>query len=146
MIEKALFIIKPDGWNQREQIKIDISNHFELLETRILQFCPDLLAKLYPSDVGKSHYSALMEYMLETQCELGIIEGDSAVLRFYELAGKLSNPKECVKDTLRYKYGKGLDTTTNGLYTVKNAIHRAKSRKELEYELDLFKIEGIIQC
>ena len=76
MIEKALFIIKPDGWNQREQIKIDISNHFELLETRLLQFCPDLLAKLYPSDVGQPHYSALIEYMLETQCELGIIEGD----------------------------------------------------------------------
>lgn len=144
MIEKALFIIKPDGWNQREHIKIDISNHFELLETRLLQFCPDLLAKLYPSDVGQPHYSALIEYMLETQCELGIIEGESAVLRFYELAGKFSNPKECAKDTLRYKYGKGLDTTKSGLYIVKNAIHRAKSREESKFELDLFRAESII--
>ncbi len=129
MIEKTLFIIKPDGWNKREQIKSKIANHFELLETNVLEFYPELLAKFYPSDVGQSHYSALMEYMFEAPCELGLIKGESAIARFYELSGRFSNPKYCARNSLRYGYGRGLDITSSGLYIVKNAIHRAKSKK-----------------
>jgi nucleoside diphosphate kinase len=144
MIEKTLFIIKPDGYNKREQIKSDISGYFELAETHLFHFYPELLAKLYPADVKQPHYPALLEYMLENLCELGIIFGESAIRRFYELTGEFSDPKECATNTLRYKYGKGLDTTKSGLYIVKNAIHRAKSREESEFELDLFRAESII--
>ena len=144
MRETALFIIKPDGYNKREQIKLDISNHFELLQTYLFEFNPELVARLYPADVDQSHYHALLEYMLESTCELGIVRGDSAIKRFYEIAGESSDPKECAENTLRYKYGKGLDTTKSGLYIVKNAIHRAKSREEFKLEWNLFRRENII--
>jgi nucleoside-diphosphate kinase len=144
MIEKTLFIIKPDGWSERAKILDDISKQFNIVHTEVFDFSPDLTAKFYFNDIGKPYYSAIEEYMVETPCQLGIIEGNTVIENFFQFAGKLSDPKDCAVDTLRYKYGKGLDTTTSGLYIVKNAVHRAKSKEEYNYEKELLKLHNIL--
>ena len=144
MIEETLFIIKPDGWNERVQIMTEISKRFDITHTLIFEFNSKLIAQFYPTDVGKLYYPAIEEYMIETPCELGVIKGSSVIDRFFEFVGKLSDPKACEPDTLRYRYGKGLSTTTSGLYIVKNAVHRVKSKEEYAYELELFSSQGIL--
>lgn len=144
MMEETLFIIKPDGWNKRTQIMTNISERFNIIHTLVFEFNSELIAKFYPTDMGKHYYPALEEYMLETPCELGVIKGNSVIDRFFEFSGKLSDPKACEPNTLRYRYGNGLDTTTSGLYIVKNAVHRVKSKEEYEYETELFGSHGIL--
>ncbi|RLJ00646.1 MAG: hypothetical protein DRP06_01505 [Candidatus Aenigmatarchaeota archaeon] len=144
MKEKTMFVIKPDGYFNREKIKEDISVYFEIIQTTLLDFDLELIDKLYPMDLGKSHYPALLEYMLEAPCELGIIQGESVIKYFFEFVGKYSDPRICAKNTLRYKYGGGVDSTKSGLLILKNAIHRSKSKEEFEYEFNLFKSYNII--
>ncbi len=146
MKEEAVFIIKPDGFDRREEIKSEISDWFDITYTAIFDFGESLVAKIYPTDIGKPYYKALIEYMSEKPCELGIIKGDSAIDKFFEIAGKYSDPKKCEKNTLRYRYGRGLDITKSGLTIIKNAVHRVKTREEFEYEKEIFQNNNLIKC
>lgn len=144
MIEETLFIIKPDGYDKREQIISDISVCFDITGTSIFKFESDFLASFYPKEIDKPYYSALVEYMLETPCVVGVIEGESVIRNFFEFAGTCLDPKKCAENTLRYKYSKGLDKTKSGMYIIKNGIHRSKSREEFESDIQIFKSYNII--
>lgn len=144
MIEKTLFIIKPDGFEMRDDIVVDISKCFNIIEQSRLMFTERLVADFYPNDINKPHYAALAEYMLENYSQLGFIEGENVIQSFFEIAGKYSDPIRCHQNSLRFKYGKGFDKTASGLYLTKNAIHRAISQEEFEYELGILKNHGLI--
>jgi nucleoside diphosphate kinase len=144
MKEKTIFIIKPDAYDVSTKIKYEISEKFKILLQGTFKFNENLIAKFYPLDIGKPHYPALLEYMLERPCDFGVIEDEQAILRFLEFAGKYSNPPGCDPHSLRYQYGKGLDRTKSGLYIVKNAIHRSKTPERVGSELDLLRINKII--
>ena len=144
MIEETLFIIKPDGYEKREQIISDITARFNIAWTSTFSFEPDLVAKLYPTEVDKPHYSVLVEYMLETPCVLGIIKGESVIKDFFEFAGRCLNPKECAEDTLRYRYHQRIDRTKGGGHIIKNVIKRSKSKEEFEFYIRVFKSYNIV--
>lgn len=144
MIEETLFIIKPDGYDQRKQIISDISACFDVAWISTFSFESDLVAKLYPTEVDKPHYPALIEYMLETPCVLGIIRGESVIQDFLKFAGTCLNPKECAEDTLRYRYYQGIDRTRSGRHIIKNVIHRSKSKEEFEFYIQVFMSYNII--
>jgi len=144
MKETTLFFIKPDAFRRKGEIKLEISNQFNIIYTKLFEFTDSLTREIYRSDIGKAHFPALLEYMVETPCEFGLIEGESALERFLDLAGHHSDPNKCAPHTLRFKYGVGLEKTKSGLYLIKNAIHRQKRKEELEEELNIFKAYHIL--
>ena len=97
------------------------------------------MSEFYIKDVRKQHYPALIEYMLESPCELGIIQCENSIEKFLKFAGEFSDPKECDSNSLRFKYGKGFDKTKSGLYIIKNGIHRIESKEDFQYEHSLLK-------
>jgi len=144
MIEKTLFIIKPDGFPKRKEIISEISDHFNIEYLSELYFSEALISELYFRDIGKSHYPALIEYIMESPCELGIIKGENSIEKFFRFAGENSDPRKCKSNTLRFKYGKGLDKTKSGLYIIKNGIHRAESKMDSDKERSLLQRYGIL--
>jgi len=137
MNEKTLFIIKPDCFHKKEEIISNMSNQFFIIYLKEFNFSEKLLSEFYIKDVRKQHYPALIEYMLESPCELGIIQSENSIEKFLKFAGKSSDPKKCNSNSLRFKYGKGFDKTKSGLYIIKNCIHRVESKEDFQYEHSL---------
>lgn len=91
MNEKTLFIIKPDAISKRDDILEEIKTKFCITDLIDLQFDRKLTDQFYPTDVGKAYYEALVEYMQEDYCTLGLIVGDEAIRQFFNFAGTLSD-------------------------------------------------------
>jgi nucleoside diphosphate kinase len=145
MIENTIFIIKPDAILKRKEILKDISARFKIIKLVDFTFNKELIDLLYPDDIGKSHYNALLEYMEEDYSILGHISGVSSgvlsvnsIKAFYDFVGTKSDPALCEPNSLRRIYGQGLSETKSGFSIIKNGIHRVKSEEEYDYELNLF--------
>ncbi len=143
-MEKTLFFIKSDAYHKNAEIIADIKSKFTLNELYPITFNESILKELYPRDINRPYFPALLEYMVESISDIGFIEGSGCLKRFYEYAGIHLDPKECSPGTIRYRYGKGLDKTHGSLWIIKNAIHRCKSDEEFMTYLNIFKKHGII--
>ncbi|MBW2964689.1 nucleoside-diphosphate kinase [Candidatus Woesearchaeota archaeon] len=144
MNDRTLFIIKPDAFDEKERITSEISKHLEILKVEEFRFTIDLLSAFYKEDYQKTHFHALTEYMLEDRCEAGLLRGCAAIERLVELTGRNSDPKYCLPQTIRFRYGKGQQMTKSGIYIVKNAIHRPLTEEEFLYELSLLQNIGVL--
>lgn len=143
-MEKTLFIIKPEAFHRREEIKnIIICNDLAIVSTLKKRLTHDNLLmfgkldSLYKMDRGL--FNSYIHFMSMGIVELGIIEGIDAIERFRKLCGTDPNPLECAEGTLRNIFGLTEPGFFQGRKFFLNAVHKSDNRDDARMEVEIFK-------
>ncbi|MEK7641618.1 MAG: nucleoside-diphosphate kinase [Patescibacteria group bacterium] len=138
-IQKTFFIIKPEAFEIRNDIKGYIAAHsdLKLVESRIIRLTEADIDALYGDDLASPLLEAAKRHSAGKQVEVCILEGESAVERFLDLAGRHFDGELCEPHTIRYVFGR-LGTVKYGdvVYFL-NAVHKA-SPGEVRASLEWF--------
>jgi nucleoside diphosphate kinase len=137
-LEKSLFILRPDGFEKRNEILAQISRDLKIITTVPFLFNVDFAKIWYARDINKPHFKALTEYLLEGPSEFGIVEGNNAINKLLDITGRKTLPEECSQNSIRHKYSIGETQTQSGLIVLKNVIHRSKTIEQYKSETKLF--------
>jgi len=143
-MEKTLFIVKPEGFSRREEIKNFISSsEFTISQTFVKRLTYDdlllfrKLDHLYLIDEGL--FKAYVYFMSLGESELGIIEGIDSAERFKAICGTHPNPLMCKEGTLRKTFGLNEPGFYQGRKFFLNAVHKSNNRDDAMIEVEIFK-------
>ncbi len=129
MNEKTLVIIKPDGLkNCSNIISILYNNDLKVTKFEVKELDKDVLRQHYSHLLDRPFYGALEEYMLSAPVAIMVVEGDNAVLKLRELAGK-TDSRLAKEGTIRNLYGTD---------EMRNAIHTSDSNESAKEEINRF--------
>ena len=131
LMERTLFIIKPDGVERKvvgEVIRRIEKEGFQILQMKMLRMTKQEAERLYAIHRDKEFYSSLIEFILSGSVVLLLLERQEAISKFRELAGK-TNPVEAGKGTIRGDFG----TTIQN-----NIVHASDSIETAEREITIF--------
>lgn len=131
-------IIKPDAFNKKEQIKLDIRKEgFRIDASKEYEWTESLAQDFYKEHKERKFFNDLIEYMTSGEIvvlKLSLPCGRYAVQEFRHLAGPVDAAKAKVEasNSLRAKYGTNIE---------KNAIHASDSKESAEREIKLIFLE-----
>lgn len=137
----SIFILKPDGVKNKDNIKEIITANFKLYLFNNFNATPNFIYDLYHKYVDENILKGLNEYLTESSLIAGTTS--ATINELIILSGKQTNPEDCNFGTIRNMYGEGLSLTKSSIYIVKNAIHRPKNaeqNKEIYKILNKYKI------
>ena len=138
-MERSVYIIKPEGMPRRHEIREMIEKMAGLaIVGSITTVLPEwALAKLYPDLAQEKNelWLATLEHLAHSECEIGIVEGENAVQRFFELCGEMTSPLQCRSGTIRLVFGKEKPVRVGEKLYWRNVIHRSKNQQEAESDL-----------
>lgn len=136
MMNTSLYMIKPEAMNSRNEIRDRIKNELAVVAIKTILLPSWVIDELY-TDLNDSLRNAT-NIALSDPVELGIVQGDHAVERLLDIAGKNTKPSECHSTTIRYQYGKWDPILVGGVAYYMNAIHRPKNDEEANAHISLF--------
>ena len=139
MIEQTLYFIKPDAYDHREIIGKEITARFRIIQRAIILLNEEIIQALYPCDINKPYFSAIIQYLTQHHCNLGVVEGEDIRKKFLEFAGEQPIPDECAPHTIRYRFSRGFVFLGDGNYITMNAIHRTKDLEEFLRDIELLR-------
>ncbi len=131
-IEKSLVILKPDA--HERGLVLDIVNAFgghgfiakKWDETNLDK---EFLKKFYPHLVDKEFFlEEFVPYMTRGHIVYGIFLGYNVVQKVQDVVGRYTDPLDCLKNTLRCRFGRNRQ---------ENTIHRSGSLQEAEREIKI---------
>lgn len=136
--ETSLYIIKPEGMPFRSTIREIITcNGLKVRCVRTIRLGEHHLRELYPH-LSPDLWRATVQFMQCGECEVGVVEGESAVKRLIAIAGHSTDPNECGPKTVRGRCGMRIPDRVGTAVYYRNAIHRAKNKEEATRALALF--------
>ena len=138
MLEKTLFLIKPDGVSRGLTREI-----FARLEKANLKVavCKQLLlssrqaAELYQPHRGQDFYPGLIKFITSGPVVACVVEGEQAIARLRQLMGD-TNPMLAKAGTIRADLREDKVTDQNG--TIKNLAHASDSLASSQREIAIF--------
>jgi nucleoside-diphosphate kinase len=105
MIEKTVFLIKPDASSLSESIVALLRlNSFTIVARKPLVFKGETVDAFYPEHVDKPYYEAHRDFMTSGTTMAFVLEGEDAVARLRGLLGA-TDPEKAAPDTWRHIYG-----------------------------------------
>lgn len=134
---KSFFIIKPEAFNQREEIKriITTQSDLRIIASKIVVLIAQDIDILYLDDVETDLMKAIKAQLTDAMVEVGIVAGKDAVIELCRICGEDPCPGDCRKGTVREKFGKHQPIFFHGVTYYLNAIHKA-SKKEVGPSLE----------
>lgn len=144
MCNKAFYIVKPEVFSKRSEIKdyIEKKTGLTIVYSRILELNQHDVNSLYLDDIGSDLLPCIIRQLSGSVIDAGILEGDGALEKFTRICGLDPNPEKCAPESVRYKWGLRKPKIYYGRIYYLNAIHKA-SNKELSPSIEwLFKKEG----
>ena len=142
--ERSLFMIKPDSYIYKEKILQYLrKKNFELQYVKDVILTSDFLEGLYGSEENEIIRSMNIKYFSRKLATVGIVAGEDAKERLFELCGTGYIPDKCGKETIRYKYSTlRKPILINGHEFYVNAIHRSLPQ-DSEREIELYMNEYV---
>lgn len=143
-MERTLFIIKPEVFDRRDEIKkeIDSTASIRIVAAVIIALSDVQLLALAKLDkfysINSKLTAAFLLFMQKGRVEVGIIEGVNAVSVFKKLCGTHPDPCKCSQNTLRYRFGKHKHGEYAGQLYFLNGLHKSDSREDAEIEIEIF--------
>ena len=128
MIEKTLFIIKPDAIRDRKVgaiLDIIETNGFDIVELKMIKMDRAAAEKLYAIHKDKPYYEKLIDFMITSKIVAAILERENAISKLRNVVGN-TDPAEAVMGTVRHLFG---HTVTY------NAVHASDSPQNAEKEM-----------
>lgn len=137
----AVVVIKPDAFVNKGLILKKLENSGLYVVKTVTKKLPDnfVIGEMY-KDLPKGIEEETLRHFNEGASELVLLEGGSDILqKIILITGEKTNPAECDEKSIRYLFGDhfGHKTADDGVY-FRNAIHRAKDKKEKTEDLDKF--------
>lgn len=140
MTGSSFFLIKPDGFPHKNEIKkLFRTVGLNIVTERDFDLDQKMARELFPQTIKMENYEALMEYLCEGRTNAGIVEGYNVIKTLANICGIFTEPEDNSIGTIRRLFGKGYTRTASGLYVVRNAIHRSKSQEQAEMEISWYK-------
>lgn len=137
--EISIYIIKPEAIQYRENIhKIIMSSGLIILSYK-QTVLPSILAEKIYLDCSDDIIEATRHFMFKDICEVGLVTGDNPIEQLIEICGTETDPKKCKTGTIRNLFGFHELQFYNETGYYQNAIHRPKTKVELEKDLILLK-------
>ena len=137
MIERTLFIIKPDAVKRNlvSQILSDVrASGLKLLVQKKVALPRETLEGLYEEHFGKGFYGGLVDFMGSGVVVCAVLEGEGAIGRLRELMGN-TYPSKASPESIRGKYKLESDTGPTGV--VENMVHGSDSPERAKKEIEL---------
>ena len=138
MTERTVVLIKPDG--MQKHVVGQIIDRFErvglkLVALKMLKLTRPLLEVWYSHHKDKPFFPSLCEQMMSTPVVAMVVEGDSAILKVFDICGP-TDPSEAQPGTIRKDFG---------VDKPHNVVHRYDSAEAAEKEIGLlFQTEELI--
>lgn len=138
MVEKTVYIIKPEALPHRQEIRLMIAEANLAITHSAVALLPEwVLVELYP-DLARERnelWIATLEHLLNQECEIGIIEGENAMKKLLNLCGEETSPVACRVGTIRARFGEPIPLPAGERFYWRNAIHRPKTQEEAANDL-----------
>jgi len=136
-VEQAFFIIKPEGTPFRTKIKEYITNSgLILVRSDPMILNEQDIVSIYLDDIGSRLMAATYSHLLGREIEAGIIEGEDAIERFWNICGDKPDNLMCKEGTIRRDFGME-PLEYDGVTYFQNCIHKA-SKKEARAAIKWF--------
>lgn len=147
-LEKTLFIIKPESFDERDEIKEYILKHsgFRIVDSLIIRLNDRDVECLYRDDIETDLLQATKDHLSGHLVEACLIEGENVIDRFINLAGTHYIGSLCKPHTIRFLFRKNEVKNYGGVIYYLNAIHKA-SKTEVNSALEWFlgKKKGLVR-
>lgn len=131
MIERSLFIVKPDGVSRGligEVLSRIEKKGFKIRALKMLRVDRELAARHYAEHRDKSFYKDLVSFITSGPSVVLVVEGEDVVRGLRELIGN-TNPEEAAKGTIRGDFGTDVG---------RNVVHASDSLESAKREIALF--------
>ncbi len=138
-IEKSFFIIKPEVFLLRQEIRetIEKDSGLRIEDFAVMNLTDEDIDFIYLDDIGSPLMTAIKSQLIGQPVEAGIVSGENAIDRLIDVCGDKPIPADCQAATIRKKYGLIKPVRLDGLDYYLNAIHKA-SRQEAAASVDWF--------
>lgn len=132
-IETTFFIIKPEAFKRRAQIKRFIlsNSNLEIVESAKATLTARDIREIYLDDLKTPLLRATIMHYKQRAVEIGVIKGENAVSVFSKLCGTDPDPKKCEPGTIRREFGNKRIIKYGEVTYYLNSIHRS-SQNEAE--------------
>ncbi len=131
LLERTLFIVKPDGVSRNLIGKILAhveSEGFRIAEARLAQLTREQCQEFYSEHDGKPFFNDLVAYMTSGPVMLTCLEREGAITKLREVVGA-TDPAQAAYGTIRKLYGESKQM---------NSVHASDSPASAEREVKLF--------
>jgi nucleoside-diphosphate kinase len=131
LIERSLFIVKPDGVSRGligEVLSRIEKKGFKIRALKMLRVDRELAARHYAEHRDKSFYKDLVSFITSGPSVVLVVEGEDVVRGLRELIGN-TNPEEAAKGTIRGDFGTDVG---------RNVVHASDSLESAKREIALF--------
>ena len=130
MVERTLFIIKPDAIKRRKVgsiIDIIETNGFDIVELKLFTMNREMAETLYAIHQGKPYYEKLIDFMITDKIVAAVLERENAVTKLRTVVGS-TDPSEAELGTIRHIFGTNVTL---------NAVHASDSPENAVRELSI---------
>lgn len=137
----AVVVIKPDAFANRDLIIKKLESSGLYIAKTVTKRLPDnfVIGEMYKG-LTKGLEEETLRHFNESPSELILLEGGPDILqKIIATTGERTNPAEFDEKSIRYLFGDHLGhEIADGKYYFRNAIHRAKDKREKSEDLDKF--------
>ncbi len=124
-LEESVFFIKPPALEQAEKIINELKKQFTVAFSDPIALPADFWLTFHENEISP-YKEANASYLADKKIILGIVKGENAKIKLFELCGKTFNPEACSSDSLRYRYRfEPSLIQVDGVAFYVNAIHRS---------------------
>jgi|SRR5690554_752228 len=130
MVEKTLFIIKPDATEKKKIgaiLNMIEDNGFDILDLKMIKMNRAIAEKFYSEHLGKDYCDRLIDFMISGKSVVAILSKENAIRDLRKLNGE-TDPKDASPGTLRHAYGENLP---------RNAVHASDSLESGTREISI---------
>lgn len=135
-MDRSLYMIKPEAMPFNGEIREHIGHSLAIVAIKSMLLPSWAIDVLYGDLAGNLRIAA--NIALDGIIELGLVQGDDAVQKLLEIAGKFTKPSDCHPNSLRYIYGVWEPMKLGEAEYYKNAIHRPRTDEEAILHINLF--------
>ena len=124
--EESVFFVKPLALHQAEKILRDLKYHFDEVQCSAPVTLPYSFWLNFHENEVLPYKEINANYLANKQVVLGIVRGEDAEERLFNLCGTTFRPKDCSRNSIRYRYRfEPEKIKINGVDFYINAIHRS---------------------
>lgn len=131
MVERTLFIVKPDAVDKRSAgailAKIEESG-LRVIACKMLHLSVDDAGRFYSVHRERPFYGDLTQFMSSGPIVVGVLEGEGAIGRWRELMGA-TDPAKAATGSIRKEFGTNVE---------RNATHGSDAPETARWEIGFF--------
>jgi len=138
VLEKTLFLIKPDGVSrglEKEIFSMVERAGLKIEASRTISLSLEEAARLYQPHLGKEFYPGLIKFITSGPVEACLVSGDNAISRMRQLMGD-TDPRSAKTGTIRGDLREENVINDDGI--IKNLVHGSDSAESAAREINIF--------